>query len=172
MGGAGYGIPLDAKWPDTSWLLMRWIQDLKPAPDDKTDRYLSKGAQPGRMSVLKDPGWQEKYRLLEGLSYCLPVACYKFGLLPEHPDMTMAFGTELHEAIFAEKDLSQAMSDADKAWTDIFQKAGYTSSVTPDIDVQEAPAEIVSQEAASPPASPVFIASTIAPQAAPTDKRS
>jgi ABC-type glycerol-3-phosphate transport system substrate-binding protein len=127
MGGAGYGIPIDSKYKDAAWLVIRYLNDLKPYPDDKTDRYLSKGAQPGRMSVLNDPGWQNKYKLLSGLSYCLPVACFKFGKLPEHPDMTMAFGTELHEAIFGGKDKKQALADAEAAWRDIFVKAGYLS---------------------------------------------
>ena len=125
MGGAGYGIPVESKNKDAAWLVIRYIMGLNPYPDDKTDRYLSKGAQPGRMSVLKNPGWQNKYLLLKGLSNCLPVACYKFGQLPEHPDMTMALATELHEAIFGGKDPKQALKDAQAAWTDIFTKAGY-----------------------------------------------
>jgi ABC-type glycerol-3-phosphate transport system substrate-binding protein len=171
MGGAGYGIPLDAKWPDTSWLLMRYVQDLKPYPDDKTRRYLDKGAQPGRMSVLLDEGWQAEYPLLEGLSKCLPIACFKFGKLPEHPDMTMAFGTELHEAIFGGKDHKQAMNDAVEAWRDIFRKAGYISSVTPEVEVQEAEQPATQAVPDAPSTSPACMTTSATTVAMPSEKR-
>jgi ABC-type glycerol-3-phosphate transport system substrate-binding protein len=105
-------------------LLIRYFQDIKPYPDEKTDKELAAGAQPGRLTVLEDPDWQNKYPLLKGLAFNLPYASYKWGLIPENPEIMMNVGIEVHEALFGDKTVKQALDDAAAKMHDIFEASG------------------------------------------------
>ena len=118
MGGFGLGLTSNSPNKDLAWEFIKFY-----AAKENQRKEVELGAQPARMSALRDPVNVKLRRFFPVLADSLPYAIPR-PVIPEFAQAEQILGLELGKLVMGEKTVKQALQDANEAIYKVMMQTG------------------------------------------------